>query len=338
MTTLDNKKSIILTGITPSGTPHIGNYIGAIKPAIELAKNENYQARYFIADYHSLVKLWDPKLRKKYTYEIAASWLALGLNPKSTVFYRQSDVPEIMELNWILTSMTAKGLLNRAHAYKAQADENISIENKDPDYGITMGLFNYPILMAADIILFDTKLVPVGKDQIQHVEIARDIANRFNHVYQTKCLVEPTSVINEKTKTIPGLDGRKMSKSYGNTIPIFENGKKLRKLIMKIKTNSQLPKEPKDSSICNIFSLYENFATDAEILDLKSRYLSGIGWGEAKQILFEKIEQELSPAREIYNRLIENPTEIETALKIGAKQARTIASAKLQEIRTVIGI
>ncbi len=339
MTSQPNKENpIVLTGITPSGTPHLGNYIGAIKPALEMAKNPNYHARYFIADYHSLVKLWDAKLRKQYTTEIAATWLALGLNPKHTIFYRQSDVPEIMELSWILTSMAAKGLLNRAHAYKAQVDLNLEDETKDPDSGITMGLFNYPVLMSADIIMFDTDFVPVGKDQIQHVEIARDIANRFNHVYKTDCLVAPAAMVDDKAKTIPGLDGRKMSKSYGNTIPIFENSKKLRKLIMKIKTNSQLPEEPKDPSDCNIFGLYEHFATSDEISDLKKRYEEGIGWGDAKQILFEKVNDALTTPREMYNDLLANPEKIETALKAGAEQARDIASTKLKEIRKVIGI
>jgi tryptophanyl-tRNA synthetase len=336
--TTEKENPIVLTGITPSGTPHLGNYIGAIKPALEMAKNPNYHARYFIADYHSLVKLWDAKLRKQYTTEIAATWLALGLNPEHTIFYRQSDVPEIMELTWILTSLAAKGLLNRAHAYKAQVDLNSEDETKDPDAGITMGLFNYPVLMAADIIMFDTDYVPVGKDQIQHVEIARDIANRFNHVYKTNCLVAPEAMVDDKAKTIPGLDGRKMSKSYGNTIPIFENSKKLRKLIMKIKTNSQLPEEPKDPTNCNVFSLYEHFATQDEIQALKKRYEEGIGWGEAKQALFEKVDEALTAPREIYQDLIANPEKIEVALSKGAEQARDIAAAKLKEIRKLIGI
>ena len=333
---------IILTGITPSGTPHLGNYIGAIKPALTLAKNPNYRARYFIADYHSLVKLWDSKLRKQYSYEIAATWLSLGLDPEKTIFYRQSDIPEIMELNWILTSMTAKGLLNRAHAYKAQVDQNFEnqTENqtKDPDAGITMGLFNYPVLMAADIIIFDTNLVPVGKDQIQHVEIARDIANRFNHVYKSDCLTAPKAMVDAQTQTIPGLDGRKMSKSYHNTIPVFESSKKLRKLIMKIKTNSQLPDEPKDYTNCNIFNLYQHFASSDEITQLKKQYQKGIGWGEAKQILYEKIETQLAEPRTHYHQLMDNPQAIEKALKTGAEQAREIAAGKIKEIRKTIGI
>lgn len=238
-------KKIVLTGITPSGTPHLGNYIGAIKPAIEMSQSNEYNCMYFIADQHSLIKLWDKKLRQQYIYEIASSWLALGLDPTKASFYRQSDIPEIMELTWIISTTTAKGLLNRAHAYKALVDQNIQEENADPDKGITMGLFNYPILMAADIIMFDANLVPVGKDQIQHIEIARDIANRFNHIYKNQILKAPQALTSEDSQTILGLDGRKMSKSYDNTIPIFSTKKKLRKQVMKIITNSQTPEEKK---------------------------------------------------------------------------------------------
>ena len=285
-----------------------------------------------------MVKLWDADLRKQYTYEIAATWLALGLKPKEVVFYRQSDIPEIMELNWILTSMTAKGLLNRAHAYKAQVDANLTEEDVDADAGITMGLFNYPVLMAADILMFHTDLVPVGKDQIQHVEIARDIATRLNHVYKTDLLTIPKAMVDEKTQTIPGLDGRKMSKSYGNTIPIFAPEKQLRKLIMKIKTNSQLPEEPKETEDCALFNLYQCFANAEEITELKNLYQSGIGWGDVKQMLFEKVNAELSEPREKYNALMENTDEIESLLKHGAEQARMIALPLLNKLRKKIGI
>jgi tryptophanyl-tRNA synthetase len=334
---MSTSKQVVLTGITPSGTPHIGNYIGAIKPALELAKNPDYKARYFIADYHSLIKLWDADLRKQYTYEIAATWLALGLDPKQVVFYRQSDVPEIMELTWILTTMAAKGLLNRAHAYKAQVDANLE-EGVDTDSGITMGLFNYPVLMAADILMFNTELVPVGKDQIQHVEIARDIAARFNHVYKTDLLTPPKALVDDKTQTIPGLDGRKMSKSYGNTIPIFAPEKKLRKLIMKIKTNSLLPEEPKVTRGCALFTLYQCFANEAELNEMKLRYQTGIGWGEVKQTLFEKINADLKAPRDKYNELMANHDKIESLLKHGAEQARMIALPLLNKVRKKIGI
>ena len=334
---MPTSKQVVLTGITPSGTPHIGNYIGAIKPALELAENPDYKARYFMADYHSLIKLWDADLRKQYTYEIAATWLALGLNPKQVIFYRQSDVPEIMELTWILTSMTAKGLLNRAHAYKAQVDANLE-EGVDTDAGITMGLFNYPVLMAADILMFNTELVPVGKDQIQHVEIARDIAARFNHVYKTDLLTLPKALVDDKTQTIPGLDGRKMSKSYGNTIPIFAPEKKLRKLIMKIKTNSLLPEEPKETEDCTLFALYQCFANESELNEMKTRYQAGIGWGEVKQILFEKINADLKTPRDKYNELMADHDKIESLLKHGAEQARMIALPLLNKVRKKIGI
>ena len=332
------KKKIVLTGITPSGIPHLGNYLGAIKPALELAKNPNYQARYFIADYHSLIKLWDPKLRQDYIYDIAATWLALGLNPDDVIFYRQSDVPEIMELTWILTTVSAKGLLNRAHAYKALVQENEESGKQDPDFGVTMGLFNYPILMAADILAFHSDLVPVGKDQIQHIEIARDIANRLNHIYKKQILTIPEALIEEKTMTLPGLDGRKMSKSYDNTIPIFMPEKKMRKLIMKIVTNSQEPHEPKKTTDCTLFNLYQAFATESETQAIAKRYQEGIGWGEMKQILFEKIQESLKEPYEHYLELIENNTKIDRILKEGAKKARAIARPLLEEIRQTVGI
>ncbi|MFZ9036331.1 MAG: tryptophan--tRNA ligase [Francisellaceae bacterium] len=333
-----NSKKIILTGITPSGAPHIGNYIGAIKPALSMAHKPENSCYYFIADYHSLIKLWDAKLRQQYIYEIAATWLALGLDPDRVVFYRQSDVPEIMELNWILTSVTAKGLLNRAHAYKAAVDANLAEGSKDQDFGITMGLFNYPMLMAADIIMFDADLVPVGKDQIQHIEITRDIANRLNHVYDNNLVKAPAALVDERIQTIPGLDGRKMSKSYNNTIPLFAPAKKLRKLIMKIVTNSQAPDEPKSTENCTLFSLYQQFAGDEEVNALAKRYKQGIGWGEAKQLLFEKMDAELTPYREKYEYLMANPSMIDEYLQKGAAKARQQAKIKLQTIKKVIGM
>ncbi|QIV96527.1 tryptophanyl-tRNA synthetase [Allofrancisella inopinata] len=332
-------KKIILTGITPSGSPHLGNYIGAIKPAIELSHNDAYECLYFIADQHSLVKLWDKNLRQQYIKEIACTWLALGLDTDKTIFYRQSDIPEIMELNWIIATTTAKGLLNRAHAYKALVDQNLQEENSDPDKGITMGLFNYPVLMTADILMFDADLVPVGKDQIQHLEIARDIANRFNHIYKSSCLKAPQALTNEDTQTILGLDGRKMSKSYDNTIPIFSTEKKLRKQIMKIITNSQTPEEKKDPNSCTIFAIYKSIANTDEIKTLGEKYLAGgLGWGDAKQLLFEKVNQHLLLAREKYDYFINNPNIVDEILAKGAAKARPYAIKKLKGIKDTIGI
>ncbi|EDZ90782.1 tryptophan--tRNA ligase [Francisella tularensis] len=332
-------QKIILTGVTPSGTPHLGNYIGAIKPAIEMIKNNQYKCMYFIADQHSLIKLWDKKLRQQYIYEIAASWLALGLDPDKAYFYRQSDIPEIMELTWIISTTTAKGLLNRAHAYKALVDQNLQEENADPDKGITMGLFNYPVLMAADILMFDADLVPVGKDQIQHIEIARDIANRFNHIYQKSVLKAPQAMTSEDSQTILGLDGRKMSKSYDNTIAIFSTEKKLRKQVMKIITNSQTPEEKKDPNSCTIFAIYKSIASQTEIAALEEKYLAGgLGWGDAKQILFEKINEYLRDAREKYDYYINNPKIIDDILNQGAAKVRPFAKDKLKEVKDIIGM
>ncbi|APC94810.1 tryptophan--tRNA ligase [Francisella tularensis subsp. novicida] len=332
-------QKIILTGVTPSGTPHLGNYIGAIKPAIEMIKNDQYKCMYFIADQHSLIKLWDKKLRQQYIYEIAASWLALGLDPDKAYFYRQSDIPEIMELTWIISTTTAKGLLNRAHAYKALVDQNLQEENADPDKGITMGLFNYPVLMAADILMFDADLVPVGKDQIQHIEIARDIANRFNHIYQKSVLKAPQAMTSEDSQTILGLDGRKMSKSYDNTIAIFSTEKKLRKQVMKIITNSQTPEEKKDPNSCTIFAIYKSIASQTEIAALEEKYLAGgLGWGDAKQILFEKINEYLRDAREKYDYYINNPKIIDDILNQGAAKVRPFAKDKLKEVKDIIGM
>lgn len=329
------ENKIVLTGITPSGTPHIGNYIGAIKPAID-AQNEGQKHYYFIADLHSLVKQWDPEQRKKNVLEVAATWLALGLDPTKTVFYCQSDIPEIAELNWILGSLAAKGLLNRAHAYKDKVAKN-EADGQDPDFGITMGLYCYPVLMTADILTFNATHVPVGKDQIQHLEIARDIGSRFNHVY-SEVFTLPEAVVSENTQTIPGLDGRKMSKSYNNTIALFDTSKKLRKNIMKIVTNSQAPEEPKDWKSCTVFNIFQAVATDSEIEALKKRYESGIGWGDAKQTLFEKLDSLLADPRERYNELMANPESVHQALRAGAEQAREIAAQTLKAAKQAAGL
>lgn len=331
------KKKVILTGITTTGTPHLGNYVGAIRPAVEASRQENNRSFYFLADYHALVKNQNPERFRQSTLEIAAAWLSLGLDTDKSIFYRQTDIPEIMELTWILMCMTAKGLMNRAHAYKALVAENEKKRAGDPDKGITMGLFCYPVLMAADILMFKANEVPVGKDQFQHLEMARDIAGRFNHVFGDT-FVFPEAVTDTKTAVLKGLDGLKMSKSYDNTIPLFAPEKKLRKLIMKIKTNSQGPEEPKDPKTCTLFETYQAFATKEEILTMKARYAAGIAWGEMKQILFEYLNDHLAEPRRRYRSLIENPEYIENVLKEGAEKARAHSVPFLAEIRKKIGV
>lgn len=331
------KNADFLTGITPSGTPHLGNYVGAIRPAVESSRNKDLTSYYFLADYHSLIKNHDPKMRKQSALEIAAAWIALGLDYQNCVFYRQSDIPEIPELTWILTCLTAKGLMNRAHAYKAAVAENEETGQKDPDKGITMGLFSYPVLMAADILMFNAAKVPVGKDQVQHLEMTRDIAARFNHVYK-KLFVLPEVVVDESSAVLSGLDGRKMSKSYNNTIPLFDTPKRLRKLIMKIKTNSLGPDEPKDPDSCTLFSIYNAFATKEESEKMAARYREGIAWGTMKQELFEYIDNILTAPREEYNKLMQNPSDIDQILKDGAQKARQFSVPFLEKIRKAIGI
>lgn len=327
----------VLTGITTTGAPHIGNYVGAIRPSIAASTNPETRSFLFLADYHSLVKGRDPHAVARSTLEIAAAWLACGLDPEKVVFYRQSDVPEIMELNWILTCMAAKGLMNRAHAYKAAVAENEAAGDRDPDQGVTMGLFCYPILMAADILMFKSSKVPVGSDQIQHVEMARDIAGRFNHHYGDT-FVLPDAVVDEHTAVLPGLDGRKMSKSYGNAIPLFAPQKQLRKLIMRIKTNSQEPGEPKDPDDSALFSIYRAFATPEETAAMRARYAQGIGWGEMKQCLFEHVDAHLAEARAEYERLIAAPERVERILRGGADKARAVSRPFLDEIRRAVGV
>jgi tryptophanyl-tRNA synthetase len=327
----------VLTGITSTGAPHIGNYVGAIRPAIAASRDQAVSSYLFVADYHSLVKSGKPDQMAQSTLEIAASWLAAGLDPEQVVFYRQSDVPEIMELAWILTCMTAKGLMNRAHAYKAAVAENEQASARDPDRGITMGLFCYPILMAADILMFKADTVPVGRDQKQHVEMARDIAQRFNHHFG-ETLVLPEAEIKEASAVLPGLDGRKMSKSYGNTIPLFLPEKQLRKAIMKIKTNSLEPGEPKDPTDCTLFAMYSAFASAGEIEAMRHRYAEGIAWGEMKQLLFELINGEITDMRVAYEQLLADPGHVENVLLAGAAKAREISVPYLAEIRERVGV
>jgi tryptophanyl-tRNA synthetase len=328
-------KKTILTGIKPTGQIHLGNYIGAIKPALELAKIQDYKPTYFVADYHGLTKIHDAEEFRQLSYGIAATWLALGLDPEKAIFYRQSDVPEIFELNWILSCFASKGLMNRAHAYKAIVESNKKSQ-KDIDFGVNMGLFNYPILMAADILMFKTEVVPVGKDQVQHVEIARDLAESFNHTYG-ETFVLPEYKIQEDTAVLPGLDGRKMSKSYGNTIPLFEEPVKLQKLINKIKTDSLPPEAPKDPDTSIIFMLYKEFASPDEVGKMRDQYLGGIGWGEAKRELFYVMNKFIEQPRENYNELMSSPETLDEILKNGAEKARAISTPFLKEIKRKIG-
>jgi tryptophanyl-tRNA synthetase len=328
---------ITLTGITTTGTPHLGNYVGAILPAIEASCRKDVRSFYFLADYHALVKCHDPVVVHRSRLEVAATWLALGLDVENVIFYAQTDIPEILELTWMLTCVTAKGLMNRAHAYKAAVADNVADPDKDPDKGVFMGLFCYPILMAADILMFKASKIPVGKDQVQHLEMARDIAARFNHLYG-EYFVLPEAVVDEKTAVLVGLDGRKMSKSYGNTIPLFEPEKALRKLIMRIKTNSLPPEAPKDPDTCTLFQIYQAFATAAEAATMRARYAQGIGWGEMKQILFEHLNARLSEPRQRYRALLERPDHIEQILKRGAARAREYSVPFLAELRRAVGI
>ncbi len=330
------KKKIALTGIKPTGLPHIGNYFGMYKPAIELAKN--YDTRYFIADYHALNSMKDPKKIRELTYEVAATWLAMGLNPKESILYKQSAVGGTFELTIFLLAFTSKGLMNRAHSYKAKVAENTEI-GRDPDDGVNMGLFTYPVLMAADILQFDSDVVPVGKDQAQHLEMAVDIAQTINHNYGKELLKIPKALIRESTGSVIGLDGRKMSKSYNNTIPLFLPEKKLRKLLMKIVTNSQTVDEPKDPDKCNIFALYKLFADKQQQTEMRKKYLAGgMGWGNAKQELFEIMNETIAPIRNKYEDLINNKDYIDEVLRKGAEKASEIVSGKLYFLRKELGL
>lgn len=331
-------KTRYLTGITTTGTPHLGNYVGAIRPAIEASKNPEIEPFYFLADYHALIKCHDPAAIQQSSKEIAATWLALGLDTDNSVFYRQSDVPEIMELSWVLTCMTAKGLMNRAHAYKGAVQENLEVEGTDPDKGITMGLFSYPVLMSADILMFNGEKIPVGKDQIQHVEMARDIASRFNHHFG-ETFVLPEAVVSEDTAILKGLDGRKMSKSYGNTIPLFApTEKKFQKSINKIKTNLLEPGDPKEVEDSTLFEIWQAFATPEQEQYMRDQYAAGIAWGQAKKELSALILDEIGEARERYFELMEKPDEVEAVLQKGAEKARNFSRPLLAQVRDAIGI
>ena len=329
----------ILTGITTTGTPHLGNYAGAIRPAIVASRAADADSFYFLADYHALIKCDDPQRIQRSRLEIAATWLACGLDVERATFYRQSDIPEIPELTWLLTCVAGKGLLNRAHAYKASVDKNVEL-GEDPDAGVTMCLFSYPVLMAADILMFNAHKVPVGRDQIQHVEIARDIGQRFNHLFgQGKELFTlPEAVIEEGVATLPGLDGRKMSKSYDNTIPLFGSAKQLKDAIARIVTDSKLPGEAKDPDNSHLFTLYQAFASAAQQAEFRAELVAGLGWGDAKQRLFQLLERELGEARERDHALIEKPAELEDILLAGAAKARKVATPFLGELREAVGL
>lgn len=326
----------VLTGITTTGTPHLGNYVGAIRPAIKASHTEGQESFLFLADLHALIKCQEPQKINESTREIAATWLALGLDVDKTVFYRQSDIPEISELCWVLNCMAAKGLMNRAHAYKAAVAANIE-EQQDPDFGVTMGLYGYPVLMAADILMFGAKKVPVGKDQIQHVEMARDIAQRFNHHFG-EVFTLPEAVVDDSVAVLQGLDGRKMSKSYGNTIPLFLPPKKLQKSINKIKTNLLEPGEPKDPDTSTVFQIWQAFASEDQIQQMRQAFAEGIAWGEAKKQLGSLINDQVAEARDKYEELMANPIYIEQALQQGAEKARAYSRTLLAEVKHAVGI
>ncbi|MYN13763.1 tryptophan--tRNA ligase [Pusillimonas sp. TS35] len=330
----------VLTGITTSGTPHLGNYAGAIRPSIEASAQPGVDAFYFMADFHALIKCDDPQRIARSRLEIAATWLAAGLDPDKVTFYRQSDIPEIPELCWMLNCVTPKGLMNRAHAYKAAVDQNTA-RDIDPDDGVTMGLFSYPVLMAADILMFNANRVPVGRDQIQHLEMARDIAQRFNHLYGRgeDFFVLPEVQVDEEVATLPGLDGRKMSKSYDNTIPLFEGGAKaLRTAVMRIVTDSRAPGEPKDAENSHLYTIYRAFATPAQSAQFRQQLEDGMGWGDAKNALLDHLEGILAPMRERYMALTAQPDRIEDILQAGAAKARKLSHPFMEQLREAVGL
>ena len=331
-----SQNNCVLTGIKPTGHPHLGNYFAAIQPGLE-GISADQEAYFFIADYHALTTLKNATDMRELSLEIAYTWLACGLDPKQHCFYRQSDIPEILELNWILNCFTPKGLLNRGHAYKALVDENLSAK-RDPDQNINTGHFSYPVLMAADIVAFDCTTVPVGQDQKQHVEMARDIAQTLNHHFPDT-LVIPTPQIAEHVKTIPGLDGRKMSKNYGNTIPLFMDKDKMKKLVMKIKTDSTPLEAPKDPENCPVLGLFQCVASEKAVSEMKNSYLEGgKGYGHYKTELFEALDAHIAPLKEQYDTLKADPSQVQAILKTGAEKAREKASATLNRVKTALGL
>ncbi|TDM09139.1 MAG: tryptophan--tRNA ligase [Ideonella sp. MAG2] len=356
----------VLTGITTTGTLHLGNYVGALRPAIAASRQPDVESFFFMADYHALIKCDEPARIEASRLQIAATWIAAGLDTERAVFYRQSDIPEIPELTWLLTCVTSKGQMNRAHAYKGAVDTNVAA-GEDPDAGITMGLYSYPILMAADILMFNAHIVPVGKDQAQHIEMTRDVAQRFNHLFGSRpkaqaapgptpegsdparggpspdhgrdFFVLPEAQIDEDMELLPGLDGRKMSKSYDNVIPLFEGGEKaLREAIARVVTDSKLPGEPKDPDSAHLVTLFDAFATPEQRATFRAELRGGLAWGEAKQKLFEQINGQIGPMRERYDALMAHPEEIEAVLQKGAAKARAIAAPFLAELRHAVGL
>ncbi|GAB3770168.1 tryptophan--tRNA ligase [Ramlibacter monticola] len=325
-----------LTGITTTGTPHLGNYVGAIRPAVQASRRPGTENFYFLADYHALIKCDEPARIQRSTLEIAACWLAAGLDPEQVFFYRQSDIPEVTELTWLLTCVTGKGVLNRAHAYKAQVDKNTAA-GVDVDAEVTMGLFMYPVLMAADILMFKAHRIPVGRDQVQHIEMARDMAQSFNHLYGEH-LVLPEAQIDESVALLPGLDGRKMSKSYDNVIGLFSPRDQVRKQIFSIVTDSRAPGEPKDTEGSALFQIYQAFASAEETQKLREAYAAGIAWSDAKQLLFERIDREIAPMREKHEHLVNHPQELERILQAGAAKARGRATPFIRELRQAVGL
>lgn len=331
-------KKRVLTGVTTTGIPHLGNYVGAIRPAIRAAEQENVESYLFLANYHGIIKCHDPAMIHESTKAVAATWLACGLDTERTTFYRQSDIPEIMELNWILTCITAKGLMNRAHAYKAAVQDNVNNGQEDQDFQIEMGLYSYPILMTADILMFNAHEVPVGRDQIQHVEMARDIAQRFNHRFGRELFVLPEAKTDENVELLVGLDGRKMSKSYGNTIPLFVTPKQRQKSVNKIITNLKEPGEPKGTDESPLFDIYKAFADEQETIAFAQALAEGLAWGEAKKILAAKIGEELDGFTETFNDLTARPERIEDVLQAGADKARVQARELLAQVKDAVGI
>jgi tryptophanyl-tRNA synthetase len=336
------RRTRVLTGITTSGTPHLGNYVGAIRPAVAASRRPDVESFFFLADLHSLIKLQPPERVQRSTLEIAAAWLAAGLDPDKLWFYRQSDIPEITELTWLLTCVAGKGILNRAHAYKAAVDQNRA-DGEDDDAAINAGLFMYPVLMAADILLFNADKVPVGRDQVQHIEMARDFGQRFNHLYGEPAGREyftlPEAAIEEHVATLPGLDGRKMSKSYDNVIPLSAPRAQLKKLIYSIVTDSRTPGETKDADNSSVFQLYRAFASAEETAAMRQAFAEGIGWGDAKQMLFERIDAEIAPLRDRYQALVADPRRIEQQLRDGARRVReAYATPLMGELRDAVGL
>ena len=328
-------KQIALSGIKPTGRLHIGNYLGMIKPAFDLI--DNYQTLYFVADYHALTTLKDRDRFNQNVYEVAATLLALGLDPQKVIFFRQSDIPQIFEFTWILNCFTAKGLLNRAHAYKAVVDENINA-GKQPDADVNAGLFNYPVLMAADILLYGSHVVPVGQDQRQHVEIARDVAVAINSTCG-KVLTVPEALIQERVMTVPGIDGRKMSKNYNNTIPIFVDAKDLRKQVMRIVTDSKRPEDPKDPDACNVFNIFKYFALPEAIEARRNAYINGgLAYSEIKQELYELLNDVFGGRRDNYKQLMGDKDLLDRILSDGAQKAKALAAPVLENVRRAIGI